>query len=436
MTENNINDLRKARYMSLSCPPASPEAKSLVDDIINIIAKSEKRQRARKADEVPVFKSAVSLIIGDLLIGFHTREAGWSYLSMSTSAFSDRPVGYKTFKPIVETLEAVGLIEVSLGRNSKNIQFDKSDKVTYSPGFATRFKPTPLLVSMAEKAGVEGEAVTKHFPPQLPKQVIEVRARSINNRGRNIKGRKLRFTHTDKSKATEAEVKELNRFLVSFDLDGAGFSGFRRMFHEGDIQGFDFQWGGRLYGVGDFNYQVMKKTDRPNLLINGEAISEIDINASYLSILHGISGYALPDREDIYDIGSVDRRVIKIWISTTMGHNTFHRGWTKSAMQMFKEAGIEKPKLMTMPSLQPIILENFPMLADWPSQRLTWADLMFIESEIVIGTMLELMRSYGAPSFPVHDSIIVRKSDTELALGILSQQFSLKTGIRPKLRVK
>jgi len=436
MTENNINDLRKARYMSLSCPPASPEAKSLVDDIINIIAKSEKRQRARKADEVPVFKSAVGLIIGDLLIGFHTKEAGWSYLSMSTSAFSDRPVGYKTFKTIVETMEAAGLIKVSLGRNSKNIQFNKSDKVSYSPGFATRFKPTPLLVSMAEKAGVQGEAVTKHFPPQLPKQVIEVRARSQNNRGHKIKGQKLQFSHTEKSRAMEAEVKELNRFFVSFDLDGAGFSGFRRLFHEGDIKGFDFQWGGRLYGVGDFNYQGMRKADRPNLLINCEPISEIDINASYLSILHGISGYDLPDREDIYDIGSVDRRIIKIWISTTMGHTTFHGGWRQSAMQMFKEAGIKKPKSMTMPSLQPIILEYFPMLADWPSQRVTWADLMFIESEIVIGTMLELMRSYGAPSFPVHDSIIVRKSDTELALDILSQQFSSKTGIRPKLKVK
>ena len=124
MTENNINDLRKARYMSFSCPPASPEAKSLVNDIINIIAKSEKRQRARKADEVPVFKSAVGLVIGDLLIGLHTREAGWSYLSMSTSAFLDRPVGYKTFKTIVETMEEGGLIRVSLGRNSKNIQFN------------------------------------------------------------------------------------------------------------------------------------------------------------------------------------------------------------------------------------------------------------------------------------------------------------------------
>ena len=91
--------------MSLSCPPASPEAKGLVEDIFDIITKSEKRQRARKADEVPVFKSAVGLIIGYLLIGFHTKEAGWSYLSMSTSAFSDRPVGYKTFKTIVETME-------------------------------------------------------------------------------------------------------------------------------------------------------------------------------------------------------------------------------------------------------------------------------------------------------------------------------------------
>ena len=422
--------------MSLSCPPASPEAKSLVDDIIDIITKSEKRQRARKADEVPVFKSAVGLIIGDLLIGFHTREAGWSYLSMSTSAFSDRPVGYKAFKTIVETMEAAGLIKVSLGRNSKNIQFDKSDKVSYSPGFATRFKPTPLLVSMAEKAWVDGKAVTKHFPPQLPKQVIEVRARSQNTRGHKIKGRKLKFTQTEKSRVMEAEVKELNRFLASFDLDGAGFSGFRRLFHEGDIKGFDFQWGGRLYGVGDFNYQGMRKTDRPNLLINGEAISEIDINASYLSILHGISGYALPDRDDIYDIGGEDRTIVKTWVASTIGHHTFHTRWPKNAIQELKDAGIKKPKSMTMPSLQSIILEHFLMLADWPSQRVTWADLMFIESEIVIGTMLELMRSYGAPSFPVHDSIIVRKSDTELALDILSQQFSSKTGIRPKLKVK
>ena len=88
---------------------------------------------------------------------------------MSTSAFSDRSVGYKTLKPIVETMEAIGRIEVSTSRNSENIQFEKSDKVTYSLGLATRSKPTKSLKALAKGAGVEGEAVTKHFPPQPPK---------------------------------------------------------------------------------------------------------------------------------------------------------------------------------------------------------------------------------------------------------------------------
>ena len=76
MTDTNIDDLHKARSMSLFCPPSSPEATGLVEDIIDVITKSEKRQRARRSGEVPVCKSEVGLIIGDLLIGSHTREAG------------------------------------------------------------------------------------------------------------------------------------------------------------------------------------------------------------------------------------------------------------------------------------------------------------------------------------------------------------------------
>ena len=46
------------------------------------------------------------------------------------------------------------------------------------------------------------------------------------------------------------------------ELESAGFAGYQRLFHEGDVKGFDFQWGGRIYGVGDYNYQNMKKSDR------------------------------------------------------------------------------------------------------------------------------------------------------------------------------
>lgn len=94
------------------------------------------------------------------------------YLLISTSAFSDRSVDYKMFELFTAALEAAGLIELFLGRNAKNIYFEKSDRVTYLAGYATRHKPSTLILSMADGSGVDGEDVTKHFPPQLPKQVI------------------------------------------------------------------------------------------------------------------------------------------------------------------------------------------------------------------------------------------------------------------------
>jgi len=436
MTDINIDDLRNARYMGLSCPPASPQARRLVNSVIDIILREEQRKRARKSEDAAAFKSAIGMIVGDLLIGLQTREAGWSYLSMSTAFFLDRQIGYKTFRSIITTMEAAGLIMVSMGRNSQGINFGDGQKPVYSPSLASRFKPTVMLIDLAQQAGIDDQAAVKHFPPQLPKKVIEVRAKSQNTRGRKIKGNKIKFAHTDKSKNMEAEMKELNQFLVSFELEGAGFAGYRRLFHEGDVKGFDFQWGGRIYGVGDYSYQNMKKSERPNLRIDGEPIVEIDINASYLSILHGISGYPLPERDDLYDIGGIDRTIIKAWVSSTIGHHSFHTRWPKNAIDELKDAGVDKPDSLTMKSLQPTILEYFPMLTDWPSGQVTWADLMFIESEVIIGTMVELMRSFGVPCFSVHDSIIVRRIDQKIALDTLRNQFVNRVGIEPRLKVK
>ena len=88
-----------------------------------------------------------------------------------------------------------------------------------------------------------------------------------------------------------------------------------------------------------------------------------------------------------------------------------------------------------MTSLQPVILDHFPMLADWPSQKVTWADLMFTESEIIIGTMLELMHTYGIPCFSVHDSFIFRKSDQQIAMETLKDHFFKEANIEPRLKV-
>ena len=60
-----------------------------------------------------------------------------------------------------------------------------------------------------------------------PNNVIEVRGKSTTVRGIAAKGKKLKLAHTEKSRAMEADVKSLNKFLTGFELEGGSFSGYR-----------------------------------------------------------------------------------------------------------------------------------------------------------------------------------------------------------------
>ena len=131
VNDYELNDLIDARYMGLSCPPPSPQAHELVDSIIQIITKVETLKRKRKKDTEADFRSAVGLMIGDLLIGVETKDAWWSYHKLSRSAFSDRPIGYKMFKSIITMMETSGLLDVSLGRNAEAPKFEGVDTPSY-----------------------------------------------------------------------------------------------------------------------------------------------------------------------------------------------------------------------------------------------------------------------------------------------------------------
>jgi hypothetical protein len=60
---------------------------------------------------------------------------------------------------------------------------------------------------------------------------------------------------------------------------------------------------------------------------------------------------------------------------------------------------------------------------------------MFLESEVILATMLKLMKR-GVPSLPVHDSLIVRREDAESSKMCLEAEYESKIGIRPYVRVK
>jgi len=431
MVDVDINELFKARYMSLQCPPSSSQAKEFCEGIITDIKASEVRIRSRKPRDDAAFVRCASLIIADLILGSARGGGGWSYHPMSRSYFSELSFGYVAFKSIIDEMQKLGLVSVSKGRNAADANF--TDKVSFRPSLATRIKPTTKMIEKLIGCGISVEAAHKHFPQQLPSNVIEVRGASKRFKGQKIKGRRLKAVKNDAYLQIEEEIKSLNSFLSSFQIEGGAFSGYRRLFNQADHPDFNYNKGGRIYCSGSHSYQELKKQSRQNLKIDGSEIVEIDVNASYLTILHGIKGCELPDGDDIYDIEGIDRRVVKSWIKSTMGHQDFHKRWTPEIKKDLSNEGIRLAKHQTYGFFKAPILEKFPCLAGWGEEDIGWADLMYLESKAIIGTMMEMMLLHASPCLSVHDSIIVRKSDSILASKILIENYQLHCGVIPRL---
>jgi len=437
----DVDFIKNATFMSLSSPATNDGSKSLVKTLIAIIKSTETRKKARQAKVEQQFEKVVGLILGDLLLAYdegnrvkgEKSNNGLCYHSMSPNSFSDTDVGYIMFRDIVNALESLGYISIYEGRSARPIDLGEGSGQIFHGGFARRFKAKQTLIYEAQKHGLKEGSFHEAFSANMPTKVLEVRASKIEGSKR---GKKMKFTPSDLTEQLSADVTELNHFLSSFRYEGMVFSGLRRLFNEGDREDFNFNLGGRLYCANGQGYIGMKSEDRANILIDGENIVEVDINASYLTILHALKGETMPDKDDVYEIDGLPREVVKKWFSITMGASGFQKRWLTGNLDELKDAGVRHEPWMTVKAVEKIVLDHFPIMQDWPKQEVRWSNLMFIESEVIVGTMLALMRQHSVPSLPVHDCLIVKKSDQDLAVEVLTEQFQSKVGIKPRLKIK
>ena len=352
--------LKHATYMSLSYSPKTEQAEAFAASIAALLKANQTRQRKLKEKDEFKFDKAVALILGDLLLAHdegirNTGEKsnnGLSYHPMSTNYFTDLIVGYEMFHKVVHGLEELGLIEIYDGKNSRPLDWGGGMK-TYFGGLATRFKPLhPLLVKAAQH-GMSEEAFHEHFHVVMPANVVEARA-SKEPGGK--RGKKMKLSSFPRSQQIINDITAINNFLSKFTYEGMVFTGLRRLFNEGDRGNFDFNLGGRLYPSGSLGYMGMNSQERSSITINEEAIVEIDINASYLTILHALKGIAMPDAEDMYAIGGLPREVVKKWFSITLGSDAFHTRWVKGNVGELKEAGVAYKSWMTVKAVERVVL--------------------------------------------------------------------------------
>ena len=315
-----------------------------------------------------------------------------------------------------------------------------------SHGKMTRYKPTPELLSLCAEHGITPDNVNDHFSLkyEMPKELVQLTSPS------------RRTPSTPTATKLRNEVAELNEFFAKHALTHPTIRhiGWVRKFHLAHHPDFKWNKGGRLYSQPpskNSNYQNVDENTRLDTLIDGAPVVEIDIGSSYLSIFYAWNDMQLDTKEDAYrgilGPSEIDRQVAKFWVNASFGNTALISKWTKDLKDDLEDKLVKKnlspsafdPKSYPIKLVREKILERHPLLERWGGKirgRVRdWGDLMFTESEAIIGTMLILMREHGVPTMPVHDSLIVPRSKGALAKEVLSERFRVETGTLPRLDV-
>ena len=332
---------------------------------------------------------------------------------MRPDAFTESDVGYRVFKALVRALVDLGLLESHKGFQHWREPF--GGKMLPMIRKATRFRATRRLIGICEQHGVRAVDFHEHFLIPLPEHPLQLHAASKRNGyGDKIRGRPMRFEATAATERLERQLKELNAFFDGFELRGGMHRGYLRIFNNGDHPEFNWDMGGRLYSHGESNYQQMESADRLRMTINGEPVCEIDIRASYLTIFHALHGEPFDATNDPYDVaglGPEAREVVKMWVTASFGNNAPIERWPREVVAKYRErTGKKLGKQHSARKVGAKVMQKFPLLTRLGEpargQECGWAQLMYIESQAMFETMLELMGEQ-IPSLAVHDSIIV-----------------------------
>ncbi len=433
-SDGERRDLAKARYMALDRYPVTDLANELcrtVGDYLIDTDRKRKNRRGKKA--LKKYHRATGAVIADLILGFRREKSPLSYRTLSAATFNDGPVSYRNFKSIINSLEGLGLVfKAAQGFYKRAI---------ISSGQATCYCVSPLLLEIAAEFEITPANIDKHFACELPRTPLVLHAakdrhdwRHSISRYRPFTGeKKVHFEPTDQTRKLEAEVTELNEFFSEFKLEGGTHRGYRRIFNLSSEVGYRWNKGGRLYSVGEENYQMLPAGERALMRINGEPVVELDIRASFLTILYAQHCQTLDLSTDPYQIKGIPRHVVKQWVEMTVGHNTYHRSWPKALKnRFFEDTGYKLQKVHHIKTVRDAVLSKHPVIAKRQNHHTDIFDLMYLEAEAMVRAMLQLKRAYGIPSLTVHDSIIVRERDVCAAAEAVTRNFKSVCGVEPE----
>jgi hypothetical protein len=374
------------------------------------LRKYERRKTAAQ------FEKAIGAFAADLLLAQnHKMAKGWIKRSLRVESFDNGPITRTQGRAVVKALVALRLMRHVEG-------------YTHMTGFgpshyvSPKLRAEPAMLKLAKQCGVDAEEAKLHFVKGPPKDLVVVRGASTYDGHKKIKGNVLKVTAPEHLRN---EIQELNTFLEGFVLEHGTHRGFFRGYNNGDYPGFDFDRGGRIYSAGEDSYQNLPSEERLSLIISGEGVAEVDVRASFITILYAMHKLNFDgDPYVISDLGGEGRQAVKMFVAASIGNGAPIEKWSRKHTKDFLEdTGLKLGKRWPLSDVAASALKKHPVLRKLnvpiKARKRDWSDLMWIESQAILKTMLDLKRNYQVPSYPVHDSLIVPKSKADRAVAQL-----------------
>jgi hypothetical protein len=255
------------------------------------------------------------------------------------------------FRGVVDAWMRSGLLEHKPGFVG-TVEFDPGDPIR-TRGKTARFRATRKFLDVCADHGVTPQNASEHFHYPPPEHPLVLTATSRRVGSWKEAGALMEFERTPHTEKLEEAVRELQ----------------------------------------------LPRCERLKITIDGEPVCEIDIRASYLTILHAQYNepFKVSEEDDPYDIEGLPCSAVKKWCAVRFGTKKAFTRWPPTSIKEYAEdnkgADLTQYRVSQIGKL---VYEKHPLLKRWTDLKETWADLMWLESNAVISAMLALRSAQKA----------------------------------------
>ncbi|GFE96718.1 hypothetical protein [Gluconobacter sp. Gdi] len=424
---HDAEELRSAPPLSLGRIPDTDAAHNLTTQISDDL-RSHLGDRAKAAlggrdrgQERRIRETGI--ILAGLLR--HGLSGDWSAVNESPStwfwkASRKLPVKHNAFWTKVKAMRALGLLDYVPGSRFKNVWGDYH-------GDAARLRPSRTLIDMAQRYGCTPSTAGEDWKLIAPAPIELLAPKELlvfTEIPTKVRGRINEASRQPMNVPSGCDDLQVFMQLLTARLAETEFTRCARPVLQARFIGMR-EFGGRIYARGADNYQNgIGKTERSHITMSGEAVAELDLSASYLSIALALLGSLAPEG-DPYSLPGLEethRDAIKHWFVLFWQSGKAPQKWPKKTPSAIRESikpqEIKGPAFARYPALKDV--ENIlpeTLRASIPKPMQNWAVgqyLTGVEASIMREAMSSILEARGIV-LPMHDGLLVSRSCVEIA---------------------